>query len=50
MNVFELATKYYPLLWDIERIKELHKKLKLTDKEYTLITGEKIEGNLSNEE
>lgn len=40
MNVFELAQKYYPSLWDINRLKALVVANKLTAEEYKLITGE----------
>ena len=40
MNVFELAKKYYPALWDINRLKALVVANKLTTEEYKLITGE----------
>ena len=40
MNVFELATKYYPELWDINRLKMLVLANKLTAGEYKTITGE----------
>ena len=34
MNAFELAKKYYPLLWDDKRIKALFDAGKLTEGEY----------------
>ena len=40
MNAFELAKKYYPTLWNIERLKALVKSDKLTLGEYQEITGE----------
>lgn len=40
MNVFELAKKYYPLLWDKTRIDALYEAGKLTDEEYILLVGE----------
>lgn len=40
MNVFELAQKYYPVLWDINRLKALVANNKLTEAEYKAITGE----------
>lgn len=40
MNVFELAQKYYPALWNIDRLKVLVAANKLTTEEYKLITGE----------
>ena len=33
MNVYELAKKYYPALWDENRINVLHEKGKLTGEE-----------------
>ena len=40
MSVFELAQKYYPELWSIERLKALVAANKLTTDEYKTITGE----------
>ena len=40
MNVFELAQKYYPALWDTNRLKALVAANKLTAEEYKMITGE----------
>ena len=37
MNAFEMAQKYYPRLWDAERIKALYDAGKLTEKEYKSI-------------
>ena len=37
MNAFEMAKKYYPRLWNKERIDALYKAGKLTEKEYNLI-------------
>lgn len=37
MNAFELAKKYYPLLWDAKRIEALYKAGKLTEDEYNKI-------------
>lgn len=37
MNAFEMAKKYYPRLWDKERIEALYKTGKLTKEEYNLI-------------
>ena len=34
MNAYELAKKYYPRLWDAERIKALYEKGLLTEEEY----------------
>ena len=33
-KAFELAKKYYPILWDKNRIDALYKAGKLTDDEY----------------
>lgn len=43
MNALELAKKYYPNYWSIERIKALVKAGKLTAEEYQQITGEAYE-------
>ena len=40
MDVFELAKKYYPLLWNKSRIDALYEAGKLTDEEYILLVGE----------
>lgn len=40
MTAFEMALKYYPKLWDINRIKTLTSAGKLTPEEYKQITGE----------
>lgn len=37
MNVYELALKYFPLLWDEKRIKALYDADKLTSEEYESI-------------
>ena len=37
MNAYEMAKKYYPRLWSIERIEALYKAGKLTEEEYNLI-------------
>lgn len=39
MNVYELAKKYYPLMWGKSRIDALYKAGKLTDEEYKDIIG-----------
>jgi hypothetical protein len=39
MTVYEMAKKYYPRLWPIERIEALYKAGKLTEKEYKKITA-----------
>ena len=41
MNAFEMAKKYYPRLWDVERIKALYEAGKLTEKEYNSIINNK---------
>lgn len=41
MTVFEMAKKYYPRLWDIDRIEALYKAGKLTEEEYNLIINNK---------
>lgn len=40
MNVKALAQKYYPRLWDIDRLKALVVVGKLTEADYKEITGE----------
>lgn len=41
MTVYEIAKKYYPRLWDIDRIKALLKAGKITEAEYEkIINGE----------
>lgn len=40
MNVKALAQKYYPSLWDIDRLKVLVAAGKLTEDDYKEITGE----------
>ncbi len=39
MNVKALAQKYYPKLWDVDRIKALVAAGKLTEEDYKEITG-----------
>lgn len=39
-KVRDLAEKYYPLLWPVDRIKALVAAEKLTTEEYQEITGE----------
>lgn len=34
MTVYEMAKKYYPRLWDLNRITALYKSGKLTEEEY----------------
>lgn len=43
MTAFEMAKRYYPRLWDINRINNLYKEGKLTEKEYNKIVGGKEE-------
>ena len=38
-KAFELAKKYYPRLWDINRINALYEAGKLTEEEYNEIAG-----------
>ena len=40
MSVYELAKKYYPRLWNRERIDALYQSGKLTEEEYHSIVGE----------
>ena len=40
MSTFEMAKKYYPTLWNTERIKNLVRKGKLTPEQFKEITGE----------
>ena len=40
MSVYEMAKKYYPRLWDINRIKALYEAGKLTEEEYKDIIGD----------
>lgn len=39
MSVYEMAQKYYPRLWDADRIKTLYEAGKLTEEEYKKIVG-----------
>lgn len=41
VKVYEMAKKYYPRLWPIERIDALYKAGKLTEEEYNAIVGQK---------
>lgn len=43
MTVYEMAQKYYPRLWSVERIEALYKVGKLTEEEYKEIVGREIE-------
>ena len=40
MTAFEMAQKYYPVLWSKERLRALVDFDKLTPEEYKTITGE----------
>lgn len=40
MTVFEMAQKYYPRLWSLERIDALYEAGKLKKEEYLSLTGE----------
>lgn len=41
MTAFEMAKKYYPRLWDLNRINALYEAGKLTKEEYSLIINNK---------
>ena len=41
MSAFEMAKKYYPRLWNKERIDALYAAGKLTEKEYNSIINNK---------
>ena len=43
MDAFEMAKKYYPKLWSIDRLKVLVEAGKLTAAEFEEITGETYE-------
>ena len=43
MTIYEQAKKYYPKNWDIDRLKNLVAKEKLTPEEFKEITGEDYE-------
>ena len=45
MSVYEMAQKYYPRLWPLERIEALYQAGKLTEDEYRTIIG-KEGGNI----
>lgn len=40
MTAYELAKKYYPKLWNKERLVALVKANKLTEEQYEELTGE----------
>ena len=42
MNAFEMAKKYYPRLWDIDRIKALYEAGKLTEEQYKELTKDGV--------
>lgn len=37
MKAYEMAKKYYPRLWSVERIEALYKSGKLTEEEYNTL-------------
>lgn len=43
MSAYEMAKKYYPALWDINRLRKLVSLGKLTEEEFKAITGEDYE-------
>ena len=45
MTVFEMAKKYYPRLWNENRLDALHDAGKLTDEEYAEILSATAEAN-----
>lgn len=40
MTVYEMAKKYYPRLWDRDRIDALYEAGKLTEEEYNSIVND----------
>lgn len=40
MNVYEMAVKYYPVLWDAGRLRRLVEAGRLSAEEYCYLTGE----------
>ena len=40
-TVYEMAKKYYPRLWSIERVEALYKAGKLSEEEYKELTERK---------
>lgn len=40
MTVYEMAKKYYPRLWNRDRIDTLHEAGKLTEEEYNSIVND----------
>ena len=47
--VYEMAKKYYPTLWNAQRIRALYEAGKLTEEEYEKIVGERAEEKLASE-
>lgn len=45
MSVFEMAKKYYPRLWSIDRLNALLETGKLTQEEYDELVANAEEGN-----
>lgn len=43
MSVYELAQKYYPRLWPLDRLDALLEADKLTQEEYEELTGKQVE-------
>ena len=43
MSAYEMAKKYYPVMWDINRLRKLVALGKLTEEEFEEITGEDYE-------
>lgn len=43
MSVFEMARKYYPRLWSLERLNALLEAGRLTREEYDALTGREVE-------
>lgn len=42
MSAYEMALKYYPVLWDEKRIKALYEAGKLTEEEYNTIINKGV--------
>ena len=40
MTIYEMAKKYYPLLWDKNRLQMLVNAVRLTQEQYNEIVGE----------
>ena len=43
MDVYEMAKKYYPSMWDINRLRKLVEAGKLTKKQFEEITNQPFE-------